>query len=772
MGNVGGTDAMAAETRVMVGPNVYPCGPESRAMSIRDDPRRGRVSMDPIRVLHVDADPAWTTAVADCLERAAVPIETLSVDSASDALERLEHADIDCLVSEYDLPDTDGLSLFDAVRATHDALPFVLCPRAGSEAVASEAIGAGVTDYVPKGEGAATLRDRLVEAVSTIRDRSRRERQLCAVETAREGISLLDAEGRFIYVNQAYADLYGYEPSTLIGEHWERLYPDEDVETVREEIIPTVLSEGDWFGETTGLRADGTTFVEAHSLSMTGNGDLICTVRDVTDREERKRNLERYETIIDALGDPVYTVDSEGRYAFVNDAYAAMTGYEKDDIVGRHISFLLDEPSVARGEDCVRSLLSDDTDARQRTYEITVETSDGERIRCEDNVSLLPLADGRYRGVAGVVRDITERKARERELERYETILETLPDEVYSLDAAGVITEIIPPINDDVSTTGHRPEELVGEHVSVIMDADDIDTAESEIRALLHDDDREHASFEMETIAKDGERHPNENHIAALPPDEDGRFRGTVGVLRNIADRKARERELKAQNERLDRFAGIVSHDLRNPLNVAQGHLERVREAGDCDDDDLEAIAWAHDRMAVLIENLLTIARERDPDPDTEPVDLAALTADCWRHVETDDATVAIETDAVVRADRARLAQLLENLVSNAVEHGSTDAADHDTAAITLTVGDLDGAADGFFVADDGPGIPAAERDKIFESGYSSDGAGTGLGLAIVERIADAHGWTVTVTEGDDGGARFELTGVELVDRPGPGDEE
>ncbi len=747
-------------------------------MSIRDDPRRGSVSMDPIRVLHVDADPAWTAAVADCLERAAAPIETLSATSASDALERLEHADIDCLVSEYDLPDMDGLALFDAVRTAHDALPFVLCPGAGSETVASEAIGAGVTDYVPKGEGAATLRDRLLEAVDAIRTRSRRERQLRAVETAREGISLLDDEGRFVYVNQAYADLYGYEPSTLIGAHWERLYPDEDVETVREEIIPTVMAEGDWFGETTGLRADGTTFVEAHSLSTTGNGDLICTVRDVTDREQRKRDLERYETIIDALGDPVYTVDSEGRYAFVNDAYAAMTGYEKDDIVGRHVSFLLDEPSVERGEDCVRALLSDDTDARQRTYEITVETSDGERIRCEDNVSLLPLADGRYRGVAGVVRDITERKARERELERYETILETLPDEVYSLDAAGVITEIVPPINDDVSTTGHRPEELIGEHVSVIMDEDDIDTAESEIEALLRDADREHASFEMETITKDGERHPNENHVAALPPDEDGRFRGTVGVLRNIADRKARERELKAQNERLDRFAGIVSHDLRNPLNVAQGHLERVRETGDCDDDDLEAIAWAHDRMAVLIENLLTIARERDPDPDTEPVDLAALVADCWRHVETDDAAVAIETDAVVRADRARLAQLLENLVSNAVEHGSTNPdararrdAEPDGAAITLTVGDLDeAAADGFFVADDGPGIPAAERDRIFESGYSSDGAGTGLGLAIVERIADAHGWTVTVTEGADGGARFELTGVDLVDRPG--DEE
>ncbi|WP_222919174.1 PAS domain S-box protein [Natrinema sp. SYSU A 869] len=768
-------------------------------MNIRDEsPRRG-VSMDPIRVLHVDTDPTWTAATAECLERAEVPIETLSVTSASDGLDRLEHTEIDCLVSEYELPEMDGLAFFDAVRATHEEVPFVLYTDSGSEALASEAIGAGVTDYVPKDDGSsgsARLRDGIIGAIETARDHSQCERQLRAVETAREGISLLDDAGQFVYVNQSYADLYGYEPAELIGEHWGLLYPDEDIETVRDEIIPTVMAEGDWYGETTGLRADGSTFVEAHSLSTTGNGDLICTVREMTDRKERERDLERYETIIDALGDPVYTVDSAGRYAFVNDAYAEMTGYEKSDIVGKHVSFLLDEPSVEGGEACITSLLSDDSE-RQRTYEITVETSDGERIRCEDHLSLLPLENGRYRGVAGVVRNITERKARERELERYETILETIPDEVYTLDADGYLTEVVPPINAEETTTGYEPEEMVGEHVSIIMDDDDIDTAESEIEALLCDDDREHVSFEMETITKDGERHPNENHIAALPTDEDGHFSGTVGVLRNISDRKARERELTAQNERLNRFAGIVSHDLRNPLNVAQGHLEQARETDDCTDEDLEAVAWAHDRMAVLIENLLTVARERDPDPNTEPVDLATLTEDCWRHVETAAAALEIETDAVVQADRARLTQLLENLISNSVEHGSTspasgsqrdavehgstspdsqarqDAVEHDDTDLTLTVGELDDAdGNGFFVADDGSGIPADERDEVFESGYSSDGAGTGLGLAIVERIAEAHGWTVTVTEGDNGGARFELTGVDLVDRPRTGGDE
>ncbi|SEQ39815.1 PAS domain S-box protein [Natrinema salaciae] len=737
-------------------------------MDSRDESLSGSVSMDPIRVLYVDDESECVAASAELRECEDVAIETYSVTTASDGLDRLAETDIDCIVSEYGLPDADGVAFLEAVRMRDEDVPFILFPEAGSESIASEAIAAGVTDYLPNDGSSdrySALAERIVTAVDRARTRLQNRRQLHAIETAREGIGLLDDDGRFVYVNRAYADLYGYEPAELIGAHWERLYPDDDVATVRDEIIPTVMAEGDWCGETTGRRADGTTFVEAHSLSTTGNGDLVCTVQDITERKERERDLERYETIIDALGDPVYTVDEAGRYTFVNDAYADLTGYEKDEIRGRHVSFLLDDPSVERARACVRSLLSDRNDAQKKTYEITVETSGGEGIQCEDHLSLLPLENGRFRGVAGVVRDITERTERERELEQYETILKTIPDEVYSLDPDGYFTRVVPPINAEMSTMGYSPAELVGEHVSKIMDAEDVAEGEAEIAAVLSDDDRENASFEMEIITNDGERVPIENHIAILPPDEHGRFRGTVGVLRDITDRKARERELRAQNERLERFASIVSHDLRNPLNVAQGNLEQARENADCDGEALEAVDWAHDRMSVLIDNLLTVARQRDPDPDLEPIELATLVDDCWRHVETADARLRIETDALVLADRARLTQLLENLIRNAVEHGGP--------TVTITVGDLETAAgDGFYVADDGPGIPDDERERVLESGYSGTGDGTGLGLAIVERIADAHGWTVTVTTGDDDGARFELTGVESGNRRAGGDEE
>jgi len=115
----------------------------------------------------------------------------------------------------------------------------------------------------------------------------------------------------------------------------------------------------------------------------------------------------------------------------------------------------------------------------------------------------------------------------------------------------------------------------------------------------------------------------------------------------------------------------------------------------------------------------------------------------------TAEATLVVESDQRIQADRSRLQQLVENLVRNAVEHGGAD--------VTVTIGALE---DGFYAEEDGPGIPTENRDAVFEMGYSTIEDGTGFGLSIVNQIADAHGWTVHVTEGSDGGARFEITGI------------
>jgi signal transduction histidine kinase len=222
------------------------------------------------------------------------------------------------------------------------------------------------------------------------------------------------------------------------------------------------------------------------------------------------------------------------------------------------------------------------------------------------------------------------------------------------------------------------------------------------------------------------------------------------GRIERERELRASERDLQRERDRLDEFASVVSHDLRNPLNVATGRLELA--AQECDSEHIAHAERGLDRMERLIADLLVLARKGAVVGDTEPVELNALADDCWETVRTPEATLRVTADCTVRADRDRLVQILENLFRNAVEHGGED--------VTITVGELPG---GFVVADDGPGIDEDAREEIFESGYSTSRDGTGLGLAIVRQIAEAHDWRVRVTESDNGGARFEITGVAFV---------
>jgi len=272
---------------------------------------------------------------------------------------------------------------------------------------------------------------------------------------------------------------------------------------------------------------------------------------------------------------------------------------------------------------------------------------------------------------------------------------------------------------------------------------------------------------------------------------------GTLLSFTDVTDREEYRRKLERQNERLEQFASMVSHDLRNPLTVAKGNVELARK--DRDAEELQTAVAALDRMEALIDDMLALARQGQPIDAPEPVDLSAITERCWTMIDSGSADLVVAENLTIRADPDRLQQLLENLFRNAVEHGSTspqsqapgdavehgstspqsqapgdavehgstspqsqapgDAVEHGGEALTVTVGGFEG---GFFVADDGRGIPAEERDRVFDAGYSTNEDGTGFGLHIVKEVARAHGWEIRATESQDGGARFEITGVDI----------
>jgi PAS domain S-box-containing protein len=334
-------------------------------------------------------------------------------------------------------------------------------------------------------------------------------------------------------------------------------------------------------------------------------------------------------------------------------------------------------------------------------------------------------------------------------------LFDSLPDLIVVYDERGRYLDVL---------AGHQvlsfqsPKRLIGRNVRDLLNEETANEIIEGIDRALSAGGIETIEYEVELA---GESFWFDGQISPIEPDEPGADPDrVVFIARDVSQRRRQQAELERQNERLAEFAEVVSHDLRSPLSVLEGSLELAEETGEA--EHFERCRRAVSRMDQLIEDLLALAREDGPVDDPDPVELAAVAEKSWGTVDTGTAGLVVEAEGTVLADRVRLRQLLENLFGNAVEHGGPD--------VTVRIGMLAGAGtadgdgvgkEGFYVEDDGSGIPAEERDRVFDRGFSTADRGTGFGLAIVERVAEAHGWDVAATESEAGGARFEITGLE-----------
>ena len=357
----------------------------------------------------------------------------------------------------------------------------------------------------------------------------------------------------------------------------------------------------------------------------------------------------------------------------------------------------------------------------------------------------------RTRGPRDSSRTSPERKASATDDQGWRETLDRLPDILLSLDTDWRITYLNEKSRQQLSDmlgSDHTKDELVGRE---FWELHPVDPSEGKLYRSCHE-----AMDRMEPVSHEerydeGEGKWIRTHV--YPSDD-----GVSIVSREITERKRKERELERQNKRLDEFSTIVSHDLRNPLNVADGYLGLARE--DTDNEHLEQVARALDRMSAMIEDLLQLAREGARVKEPTWIELEDVVKACWQAIETDEATLTLEENRTIYADRNQLSQLFENLFRNAVEHAGAD--------VEVSIGPMNG---GFFIEDDGPGLSPEQQERAFEAGFSTSRDGTGFGLRIVEGIAEAHEWNVDVTTGETGGARFEFTGVidaAIATKPDP----
>jgi PAS domain S-box-containing protein len=235
-----------------------------------------------VRVLVVDDNPELTSLTKDWLERLNSDFTVVCETNAVEALNHLESDDIECIISDYDMPNTNGIELLEITREQYPDLPFILYTGKGSEEVASDAIAAGVTDYMQKGGGAdkyEVLANRVENAVEQYRTQQQFWDALTwyrrLVEQDLAGVFILQ-NGEFVYVNEYLADVFGYAQTELVGESPLVLADSPGDEQVLQTVVEIDGDVDDTFQyEFTAQRRDGETFaVEIQGGTVKYGGDV------------------------------------------------------------------------------------------------------------------------------------------------------------------------------------------------------------------------------------------------------------------------------------------------------------------------------------------------------------------------------------------------------------------------------------------------------------------------------------------------------------------
>jgi PAS domain S-box-containing protein len=537
--------------------------------------------------------------------------------------------------------------------------------------------------------------------------------------------------------------------------------------------VPVVLAEE--VRDTETLASDVCELVED------ADSDLLLATRSPGGDWREVTTTDDYERLIEHSSEPLYVLDRDGRFKLVNPAMSETLGLAWDDIVDHSIGEFMSGEEFERFSNAIDATGATDRDGPV-TVDVVVETS--ERTRVYEN-ALTSIDDER---VAGVVHDVTTERRRVEELSELTRKIEDLhavasmlqscktEGEIYdlSLEAAEEILnfdwcamaivqegwfELVRVSEDAPIEEGSRhlkaDEGQAGKAFQTGEPMVSEDVQSNDVSSPIDPSFRSGLSVPVEGVGvlegvstERGAFDEDDVEVAELLA---ANIREAISRVRREQQLREQQSELERQNEQLEEFASVVSHDLRNPLDVAMGQLEVAIEKQEEENPHVELALRAIHRTEELIDDVLTLARQGRQIDKKEPVLLRTVVEDAWIGHETDATLDIVDDLGTIMGDSSRLYEVFGNLFRNAIEHGSDD--------VSVTLGRLD---DGFYVEDDGPGIDKSSREHVFESGFTTSESGTGFGLTIVQEIAQAHGWDVSLTDGTEGGARFEFRDVEF----------
>ncbi|MFC7074777.1 PAS domain-containing protein [Halovenus rubra] len=632
--------------------------------------------------------------------------------------------------------------------------------------------------------------EELVVTLQDITDQRRHERELERYRTVfnelPDPVAVCDADGQYALVNDAFTQIRDQSREELNGKSSPYLTevreekPDA-FDALRDGSLATLRSE-----VTADFSGWGTRTLECRLSRVTADDDdsIVIVTRDITSQKQREQDFwtkkHQYETLAENFPDgAVYLIDEEMVCLRARGEELSEVGFTPEDIEGHTPHELFPDDIASELCDYYDAAFAGTSHTFRQEY-------NGECYR----IQTVPVRSGKHiEQVMAVSQNITDDIQDRRRLRQRDEQLTQLHDVTRELLAAGNPEEVAAAASESANSILDLPlngiyfyDDSVDGLVPVTLSSasrelwDEMPVVDEGIaweafkanENRFYDDLREESNlFNPETEVRSEMCLPLGDHgiFILSSPESDSFDQPTVELAQTLAantkaalDRISQEQELRnrkealvRKNERLDEFANIISHDLRSPLTVAEGHIELAQD--NHDDPHLAQATEGINRSKALIDDLLTLAQNGETVGEIRHIELATLVRHSWQTVDTGDTTLTVDVTSTIQADRSRLQQLFENLYRNAIEHAGEDVAVH--------VGETEG---GFYVADTGAGIPATDRAQIFEAGYSASGTGTGLGLRIVKQIIEAHGWEIAVTESEAGGTQFTITGVSFVE--------
>ena len=584
-----------------------------------------------------------------------------------------------------------------------------------------------------------------------------------AADAAIDGIAVLNPDEEYVYMNQAHAAVFGFEPDDLLGDTWRRLYGPAEQARIERDAFPRLRRDGSWRGETKGRRRDGSVVRQDVSLSLLDDGSLVCTNKDITERYRREREVdqlrERLDLAVTGANLGVWDWDMTTDEVTFNDRWATMLGLSPDEI-DPHLDTWetrVHPADLPRVETQLEAHIAGETEMYD--CEHRMRTAAGEWTWIRDAGKIVEHdAEGAPKRAVGIHLDIDAQKRQEAALERARNelrqVIDLVPDLIFAKDADGRYLLANEATADVYGLTVAETEGAL--ESEIISDGDQSVHFRADDEQVLDSDEPVEIPEEELTTA-DGETRllqTTKIPYTVAGTDQDA----VLGYARDVTSLRQYENQLEEQRDSLTVLNQIVRHDIRNALQVITGSAELLADRLDGEETRLiDAIQLS---AAEAIE-ITTSAREVTDllvrtELDPSPVPLTPVLTQQIEAVRSSDRPVRVvrtgESDEQPVLADDMLDSVFRNLFGNAVAH--TDADVPLIHVATTALADRIRVS----VADNGPGVPDEKKDSIFEEGTCGlDSDGTGLGLYLVRTLVERYGGAVWVDDAEDGGARFTV---------------